>query len=86
MYLSWPRRRPVARLARRAREDSINIRRAGPTPTGVQQATAHRVAARSRRDFVARLAKDQGHSLRHAPRRAIDLASNAAHERYIETP
>ena len=49
-------------------------------------ATALRVAARSRRDFVARLAKDYGHSLRHAPRRAIDLASNAAQERYIEVP
>ncbi len=45
-----------------------------------------RVAARSRRDFVARLAKDYGHYLRHASRRAIDLASNAAHERYIEVP
>ncbi len=39
-----------------------------------------------RRDFVERLGKDLGHSLRHAPRRAIDPASNAAHERYIETP
>ncbi len=27
-----------------------------------------------------------GHYLRHAPRRAIDLASNAAHERYLEVP
>ncbi len=49
-------------------------------------ATALRVATRSRRDFVARLAKDLGHYLRHASRRAIDLASNAAHERYLEVP
>ena len=27
-----------------------------------------------------------GHSLRHASRRAIDLASNVAHERYLEVP
>jgi hypothetical protein len=57
-YLSWPRRRAVARLARRIREDSIWIRRACLTQPDVQQATALRVAARSRRDFVARLAKD----------------------------
>ncbi len=57
-YLSWPRRRAVARLARRIREDSIWIRRACLTQPDVQQATALRVAARSRRDFVARLAMD----------------------------
>ena len=57
-YLSWPRRKAVARLARRIREDSIWIRRACLTQPDVQQATALRVAARSRRDFVARLAKD----------------------------
>ncbi len=41
MYLSWPRRRAVARLARRIREDSIWIRQACITQPGVQQATAH---------------------------------------------
>ncbi len=45
-----------------------------------------RVAARLRRDFVARLAKDLGHWLSRASRRAINLARNAAHERYLEVP
>ncbi len=40
-YLSWPRRRAVARLARRICEDSIWIRQAYPTQPGGQQATAH---------------------------------------------
>jgi len=44
-----------------------------------------RVAARSRRDFVARLAKDP--AITFGTRRvARNLPCNAAHERYIELP
>ncbi len=62
-----------------------------PRPFGLRPAVGAALAAKRKAWFHSRLkpllqVAPTGHSLRHAPRRAIDLASNAARERYIEVP
>ena len=55
-----------------------------PRPFGLRPAVGAALAA-NLYPFATKVAPT-GHSLRHASRRAIDLASNAARETYIELP